>query len=262
MKAAIRVTAIPPRWRPQLRAACRKILARCPNTLALVVIGSVALGSWEEDSDLDLVWVARGRRRRTWRDESMSGYPDVVELVPFNISEVRRHFAWRSPMAHAIRRGAVVYDPSGLVQRLRRGTLGPPTREWMQQWFKHFWQRLDWGRDSYRMSKKLHRRFCQKGCTCQVSQVLTRAVVNLALVLITTKGIVPNSKAEIRLHYPAMIVGARLRTAMETALKAHHVKRDLRLHEAVELLRLGAWLRARLTGILGKPEFPHQKMRR
>jgi hypothetical protein len=179
----------------------------------------------------------------------------VVEFVTFNLSEVRRHLAWQSPMAHALRRGVVIYDPAGLMVRLRSAPLGPPTREWMQQWFKHFWQRLDWGLDSYRMSKKMHRRYCKERCTCQVSEVLTRAVVNLALVLLTTKGIVPGAKSETRLYYPSVIRSARLRKAMEIALQAHHVKRDLTLHEAEELLRLGRWLRAQLTTLLGKPDF-------
>ena len=255
MKAAIRVGLLPHSFRKPVRATCRKLLKLYPNTLALVVIGSVALGTWEEDSDLDLVWIVRGHRRKNWREELGYDYAGLVELVTLNLSELRRHLAWQSPMAHAIRRGVVVYDPSRLAEQLRRAPLGPPTREWMQQWFKHFWQRLDWGLDSYRMSKKMHRRYCRNGCTCQVSEVLTRAVVNLALVLLTTKGIVPNTKSEMRLHYPAVIRGARLRKAMELALQAHHVKRDLKLHEAKALLHLGAWLRTRLVALLGKPEF-------
>ena len=255
MKTEICVGALPGRYREPVRVSCRKIMRLYPNTLALVVIGSVAVGTWEEDSDLDLVWIYRGRLRRKWREEMGYDYSGVVEFVTFNLSEVRRHMAWQSPMAHALRRGVVIYDPAGLMARLRRGALGPPTREWMQQWFRHFWQRLDWGRDSYRMSLKMHHRYCKTKCDCQVSEVLTRAVVNLALVLLATKGIVPGAKSEMRLHFPSVIRGARHRKAMEIALQAHHVKRDLTLQEAKELLRLGGWLRRQLTAILGKPDF-------
>jgi len=262
MRTKICIGELPGRYRKPVHVACRKLLRLYPNTLALVVIGSVALGTWEEDSDLDLVWIFRGRLRRKWREEMGYDYSGVVEFVTFNLSEVRRHMAWQSPMARALRRGVVIYDPAGLMARLRRGALGPPTREWMQQWFKHFWQRLDWGRDSYRMSLKMHRRYCKTKCDCQVSEVLTRAVVNLALVLLTTKGIVPGAKSEMRLQFPSVIRGARLRKAMEIALQAHHVKRDLKLDEARELLRLGRWLRAQLTTILGKPDFGSAPSRR
>jgi predicted nucleotidyltransferase len=262
MKAAIRVNDLPSPYRKPVRSVCRKLLALYPNTLALVVIGSVALGSWEEDSDLDLVWVVRGRRRKKWREELGYDYSGLVELVTFNLADVRRHLAWQSPMAHAIRRGVIVYDPERWAERLRRAPVGRPTREWMQEWFRHFWHRLDWGRESYRMCKKMHRRYCKTKCGCQVSEVLTRAVVNLALILLTTRGIVPNAKAEMRLHYPTVISGARRRRAMGIALQAHHVKRDLKLDEARKLLRLGDWLRTKLAAILGKPDFGPPKGRR
>jgi predicted nucleotidyltransferase len=241
---------------------CHRILAKYPGTVAFVVIGSVALGSWEPDSDVDLVWVLRGRRRKDWHRELDYDYSGVVELVPLNISSLLEHLARRSPMAHAIQRGIILYDPDGLVKRLCHTPLGPPIREWMQKWFEFFSQRLDWGKDSYRREKAHHRRFCKDHCICRVTEILTRAVVNLALVFITTKRIVPNSKAEMRLHYPPLIRGPRLRKAMETALKAHHEKRDLTLDEAKELVYLGKWLRARLVGILGEPKVKHPTRRK
>jgi len=108
---------------------CRRILKHYPSTTAVVVIGSVATGTWEEDSDLDLVWVFRGRLRREWHDELDYWYEGPVELVPFNLSQVRKHFRLHSPMGHAIQQGIVLYDPAGLHDQWRRLKLGLPKRQ-------------------------------------------------------------------------------------------------------------------------------------
>ena len=252
-KKRIHLAAIPPLFRPPLRVLCRRILTRYPDTAALVVIGSVALGSWEEDSDVDLVWVASGRRRKRWEEELDYHYDGVVELVLLNRSSLKAHVAERSSMAHAIAHGVALYDPHGLIRRIQETPLGPPTRQWMDKWFAFFCRRLEYGLESYRWEKSRHRRFCKGKCLCRVSEVLTRAVVNLARVLLATAGVVPNSKAETNREYPKMIHSPRLRRAMEIALNAHHEKRDLSLPEAAELARLGRWLRSQLVRILGKP---------
>jgi hypothetical protein len=253
VKASVRVRQLPQPYRAAARAMCHAILRRYPRTAAFIVIGSVADGSWQPDSDLDLVWVLRGRRRRGWREELDYHEEGVVELVPLELAGLKRQFAWCSPMAHAIQRGVVLYDRDRLLERFRRRRLGPPTREWMRDWFDFFWRRFDYGLTSNRISKRFHRRFCRRRCVCKVSEVLHRAVLNLARLLLATAGLVPNSKAELRRHYPSVVVNPRLRRAMETALAAHHAKRELTLREATELVRLGRWLRRRLVRVLGKP---------
>lgn len=253
MKASVGVRELPQPYRAAARAMCRAILRRYPRTAAFVVIGSVADGSWQPDSDLDLVWVLRGRRRKHWREELDYHDEGVVELVPLELAGLKRQFALRSPMAHAIQRGIVLYDQDRLVERFRRRRLGPPTRQWMREWFDFFCRRFDYGLTSYRVSKRFHRRFCRRRCVCEISEVLHRAVLNLARLLLATAGLVPNSKAELRRHYPYVVRSPRRRRAMETALAAHHEKRELGLREAAELVRLGRWLRGRLVRVLGKP---------
>jgi len=259
MRPPIRVSRLPAQYRQPVRAMCRKILRRYPNAAAFAVIGSVADGSWEPDSDVDMAWVTRGRLRKKWHDELDYHYEGVVELVTLNVSSLRRNFAQNSSLAHAIQRGIVLYDPDGLLKRHLRLKLGLPTPDWMQEWWRFFWHRFNWGVDSYRTAKRMHRRFCREKCSCDVTEILTRAVMNLARLLIITAGVVPNSKEETRRRYPSVIRGPRLRQAMEIALKAHHEKRDLTLDEATELVYLGRWLRARLVRILGKPEAPSKK---
>ncbi|MEW6357334.1 MAG: nucleotidyltransferase domain-containing protein [Planctomycetota bacterium] len=249
----IYISRLPSPYRRPVQAMCRRILRQYPNTAAFVVIGSVADGSWAPDSDADLVWVISGRRRKKWHDELDYDYEGVVELVTMNLTSLKEEFAQHSPMSRSIQRGIVLYDPRGIMARLRQVRLGPPTREWMDKWWSFFSHRLDWGMDSYRQARRMHRRFCRDRCTCQITEVLTRAVVNLARVLLATEGVVAISKAGMRPVSPAVLRGPRLREAMEIALKAHHEKRDLALPEAAELAYLGRWLRKRLAGILGQP---------
>jgi hypothetical protein len=250
---------LPEPFRAPAEEWARKILAQYPNTAALIVIGSAALGTWDAQSDLDLVWVLRGRRRKRWDQELDYHYEGPVDLVPLNMQALRRHFAQHSPMAHAIQQGVAIYDPTGLLARLRPIRLGPPTQEWLQEWWGWFSPRLDWGIDSYRREAEMHARFCRDECRCHVSEILTRAVVNLARVLLATEGMVPNTKTEMRAQYPRVIPEGPLRAAMETALRAHHEKRDLTLPEGEQLVALGEWLREKLRGILGEPVMPKRK---
>ena len=254
MKRTIDVRLLPERYRAPVRDMCRKILGAYPNTAAFAVIGSVADGSCDTDSDVDLVWLLRGRRRRRWYEELGYSCEGTVELVPLNVSELRRQFAQCSPLAQSIQHSIVLYDPQGQIRRLPRKALGPPTREWMEEWFAFFWQRFDWGLDSYRREQKHHRRFCRDQCICHVTEILTRAVVNLVRILLATEGLVSKSKAEMREQYPAVLRGPRLRRAMEVALAAHHEKRDPSLSEAEEMVYLGRWARTRLVAFLGEPQ--------
>jgi hypothetical protein len=252
MKPLIHLSRLPAQYRKPVRALCRVILQRYPNTAAFAVVGSVADGSWDQASDLDLVWVRRGRLRKRWHEELDYHFEGVVELVPMNLAELRHRFAQHSPMAHAIQRGIVLCDPDRVLKRYQQKPLGQPSRDWMQEWFKFFWPRFDWGLDAYHREQKFHRRFCRQECHCQVSEILTRAVLNLARLLLATAGLVSNSKTEMRRQYPQIIRGRHLRRAMETTLQAHHEKRDLTLAEAAELVYLGRWLGQRLVGLLGK----------
>lgn len=183
---------LPEPFRARAEEMARRILERYPNTAALFVIGSVAMGSWELDSDVDIVWVLRGRRRKRWWEELEYEFDGPVDIVPLNMAALRADFAGSTPMAHAIQHGVALYDPGRLLERLKRARLGTPSREWAQEWFAWFATRLEWGIDSYRREAEMHRRFCRERCRCRVSDILTRAVVNLARVLLATEGMVPN----------------------------------------------------------------------
>ena len=246
---SLHVARLPEAYRSPARQTCRRLLDAYPNTVCLVVIGSVAMGTHAPDSDLDIVWVHRGRLRRRWYDEVGIWDQDSVELVPLTMKHLRRHFRQHSPLAHTIQHGLPLYDPERLLPRWQARLLGPPTREWIDETHDFMRRRFAWGMDSYRDERAFHRqlRHADDGCDCRVSEVLTRATLNLVRLLLILDGHVPLTKAHTRQLYPRILRGPRLRRGMEVTLNAHHQRRDLTLGEAHEVAHLGQWARRQLA---------------
>lgn len=239
---------VPAHFRAPARRFLQKLLRAYPDTLALIVIGSVADGTWEKDSDLDVVWVYRGRGKRNWQSVLEFDYDGPVELAAFSQAEMLDEFRQGSTMAHAVRAGLAIYDPKRRHERWARARLGSPSKEWIDKTREFFLQRLEWGLDLYRREIRHHGRFCQGRveCDCRVSEILTRSVLNLARLLLVLRADVPMSKHHMRTIYPRVIRGRRLRRAVEITLRAHHEKRETGLGEAREIAYLGRWVRIQL----------------
>ena len=253
--ALLTLRQLPQQYRRPADHMGRRLLSSFPNTVALIVIGSVAADAWQPDSDLDLVWIYRGRRPRRWWTELDLWGKGPVELVPFNMTQLRRHFRQHNPMAHALRSGIALYDPEGLLHGWQQLNLGLPTQEWIDEIYEFMWSRFEWGLDSYRRACRFHRRANHHtaDCTCQVSEILTRATLNLVRLLLTLRGHVPLCKAHTRELFPGLTRGRRLRQAMEITLEAHHEHRDLTLRQAREVAYLGTWAKGKLAHELGLP---------
>ena len=192
---AIKIDLLPPQYRAPAQALLSKTLVIYPRTVALAAIGSVADGTWLPDSDLDVVWIHRGRRKQSWHERIAYDYESRVELVAFNLKQVHEHFRQHSPMAHALQSGLMLYDPEGLHAAWRETPLGLPTRHYVDMTYAFMSRRLEWGMDSYRRECRFHRRFCKQSsdCYCSVSDVLCRAVWNLVRLVLVVQGYVPMS---------------------------------------------------------------------
>lgn len=251
-RRTLHLTRLPEPYRRPAREFCGRVLDAYPNTVCLVAIGSVAAGTHDADSDLDIVWIHRGRLRRRWYEELAVWDQEIVELVPLVVKQLRRHFRQCSTLAHAIQRGTPLFDPEGFLPRWQRRPLGPPTREWIDETYQFMAARLEWGLESYQRERAFHRSLAhsQADCDCRVSEILTRATLNLVRLLLVLEGHVPLTKAHTRELYPAVIRGPRLRRAMEITLQAHHQHRDPTLAEAREVVHLGAWARRQLAARL------------
>jgi hypothetical protein len=176
-----------------------------------------------------------------------------MQVVAFNLTEVRTHFRENTPMAYALRAGLALYDPERMHACWQEVRLGAPKREWIERTFSFMMSRLEWGVESYRHESAMHRRFCRgRGdCGCAVSDVLIRSVLNLLRLLLVLRGYVPMSKAHVRQIYPRIVRGSRLRRAVETALAAHHEDRFVTIPEAREIVHLATWVKKQLTPLLG-----------
>ncbi len=254
-KTPIRTDLLPQQYRERAHALLSKTLHIYPRTVAFAVIGSVVDGTWQSDSDLDVVWIHRGKRKQCWYERIEYDYESPIELVAFNLGRIHEHFRQHSPMAHALQSGLMLYDPEGLHATWRETPLGLPTRQWIDNTYAFMSRRLEWGMDSYRRECRFHRRFCKKSsdCHCTVSDVLCRAVWNLARLVLVVRGHVPMSKAHTRELFIEITRGCRLLSALDTTILAHHEKRFCRIDEAHQMAYLGKWAQAKLDKSLGKP---------
>jgi len=80
---ALQLDRVPPQFQDIVTATAQDLLAKFPRTLALIVIGSVAEGSFGPESDLDVVWVVRGPLRRSWWREVETPRERRVQLIPW-----------------------------------------------------------------------------------------------------------------------------------------------------------------------------------
>jgi len=144
-ESPVDVIAIPAPFRNETAAMLKRLLREFPRTVGLYLIGSMADGTWEPDSDVDIVWIYSGRQKRRWWDIIERDPESRIQLVPFNLTHVRKHFKIGSPMAHALRAGMPLYDPTGRHAVWRRRPLGLPARSWIEETYTFMRRRMVWG---------------------------------------------------------------------------------------------------------------------
>lgn len=244
---------IPGVFEKVVKATEEKVLAACPEIQALVVIGSVAIGDYSQDSDLDLVCIVEGKLDRKHKDGLIHLAPEGVQLVPFSQEELKKHFAKRTTMAHSIRRGIVVFQRDEFLQPYLEGPLGPPSRSWMKEWFVHWLEFYFMGLMDFEREKEFHRKYCQEECYCHISDNLARAAVNFSILFLDAQGVIPASKGEIR-------KGASERASQEVfegvdaALQVCHEDRDMSYDEAGKIEKTARWLKEKLIAELSVSE--------
>jgi hypothetical protein len=240
---------VPPEFREVAEATVQNLVTRFPHTLAVVVIGSVAEGGFRPESDLDMVWVVRGRLRRTWWREIETPHERRVQVIPWLLKTANWHFARRTTLAHSVHRGLIVYDPEGRAAQWQARPLGLPDREWMREWFKHWLQFYEAGfREDLPRAREWRRKFGEEHV--HVYENLARVSVNFAILLIETRGVVPTCKQQLWTEFQRLTSGPKLRQAMDTALRIHREDRWMSWEEAQQIIPLVHWLRRRLEEAL------------
>jgi predicted nucleotidyltransferase len=234
--------SIPATLKERVEGVKRRILRDYPDTIGLVLIGSVAEGDFKTDSDIDIVWIKRRKitHKRLFAFEQ--ALDEKIQIVLFNRRQLREHFRYSTTMAHSIKNGVILYQDGDYITGLLQKELTLPDREWMKKWFKHwiFFYRM--GLRDLRRSKRWHKRFCRRGCTCEVGDYLARAAVNFTILFLELHGLVPTTKNKILKGF-RRFGKEDLVSSLEVALEASRQHRPLSKEEAEAIHPTLRWLR-------------------
>ncbi|MEW6664414.1 MAG: nucleotidyltransferase domain-containing protein [Thermodesulfobacteriota bacterium] len=227
------------------RDAAAAILSEHAGIKALIVIGSVAAGDYMPDSDVDLVCIIDVRLSVEERHRLRESVPERVQLVILSREELKGHFENSTTMAHAIRKGKVLYEEDGYLRPFFKKETGLPSREWMKQWFLHWLKFFYLGLHWLEREKKFHGEFCKERCECSISDDLARAAVNFSILYLESRGTVPVSKGEIEKGIEGLVPEGSLR-GMNVALKVCHEDRAMNYQEALQVEDSAKWLKEKL----------------
>ena len=231
----------------------KKLLADFSDVKAVVVIGSVAMGGYREDSDVDMVCVVEGKLERERRYQLMQGAQEGVQLVPFSTEELNKHFEDSTTMAHSIKKGIVLFDKDGFLQSYLKAPLGPPSKRWMKEWFVHWLEFYFMGLLDLEREREFHPKFCTEECHCFIADNLARAAVNFSILFLEAEGVIPVSKGEIRRGMEGR-ASREILKGLEMALQVCHEDRSMSYDEAGEIGKTASWLKEKLIKVLSVSE--------
>ena len=237
---------LPPIFQTAIQEARVKIPKAYPDTLGLVLIGSVAEGSFKSDSDVDIVWIKSRKLRLRKLYELKDKLGERIQLIPFTRRQVEEHFRNSTTMAHSIKNGIILHKNGDFITKLLEQEIRLPEREWMRKWFEHWIGFYRMGLRDIRRNKGWHERFCQKRCTCEVGDYLARATVNFAILFSELHGFVPTTKDKVlkgfrKFGRKDLIPGLRV------ALRISRQDRPLSRKEAEIVYPTVRWLRDTLA---------------
>jgi len=123
---------LPNQFRQIIEDAVPRLLAAFPNLLVIGVVGSLAEGTYDEHSDVDLFLVRRGPTgghdvfrdiRRDWK---------TVNFIISGPEHLRVDHNDGATGAWAVRRSVVLYDPQGVMPPYVATDPPPPRRQWAE----------------------------------------------------------------------------------------------------------------------------------
>ena len=236
---------IPGKFERLVKETVERLLPAYSDIKALVLIGSVAIGDYNQDSDVDIVCVVGEKLDRRHRQQLMQTAPEGVQLVPFSAEELNKHFEDCTTMAHSIQKGVVLFDKDGFLQPYLKIPVGPPSKRWMKEWFVHWLEFYFMGLMDLEGGKEFHQKFCQEECHCFISDNLVRAGVNFSILYLEADGVIPVSKGEIRKGMGGR-ASREILEGLEMAIRVCHEDRGMSYDEAVEIAKTASWFKERL----------------
>lgn len=250
---------VPSELRPFIKKAQRLLLSEYQDNRGIIIIGSIADGSYKKSSDIDIVWIKSHKPNyKRWfsiEEKLNSSIDRKVQLVPFTTKQILWHFNSSSTMAHSIQQGIVIYGKRDkLISELLKRELSLPTKEWMKYWFKHWLKRYRWAEDSIKREKKYHQKYCKGKCDCTVFDDIARVAVNFAILYLETKKIIPVSKRQIlnNIKKSSLNLSQDVREGIKLALKFSGKDKYLTLTQADKISLTATWLKKNLKLKLNK----------
>lgn len=253
----MKIKELPKKFESSVAEIARRLLSHYKDTQGIIVIGSVADGTYNRTSDIDIVWMKSrplDYKKQFRIEEDLERMSDrKIQLVPFSTKQIRWHFQHSTTMAHAIQRGIVVYrKENGPVSALVKKKLGHPSHEWMKSWFEHWKTRYRWAKDSIRREKRLHEKYCRNECVCIFFDDIARVTANFAILYLETHDIIPLSKKQIMHHFknclaPRFSASTSVLKGLKLALELSGRDLFLKATQIDEILPCTKWLEKKLS---------------
>lgn len=244
---------VPVQFRSIIKKTIELLLTEPKDTRGIFLTGSVADGTYNDSSDIDLVWIKGhkiGYKRWGKIEEKLnSNKAQKVQVVPFSSKQIRWHFDCSSTMAHSIQKGILLYGRKDeLISNILKKELSFPTKEWMEYWFKHWLRRYQWAKDSIKREKRYHKRFCKRKCNCTVFDDIARVTVNFAILYLETKNFIPVSKTQILrdIKKLSFSLTKNVLEGVKLALKFSGKDKYLTLKQADKISFSSNWFKSRL----------------
>jgi len=105
------------------KRACKQVLGKRSDVLAVYIVGSVARGNIHEKSDVDMMVVVEDGGDSEREDLEMLGCSVDIFYVPLKLWKEELHDSWGSEWeveASSIVDSLVLHDPKGLVQKTKK----------------------------------------------------------------------------------------------------------------------------------------------
>ncbi len=238
-KEALRELNVPVHVLKEIKIVSRRLKRRYKDLLGIILIGSFAEGTYEKDSDIDIVFIKERRTRYKDLDRFIKDTKRRIQLIPFTRKDVNQHFEDSTTMAYAIQRGKIIYQKNNSLEKYYKWALGWPSEKWLNMWFKHWLGIYDYGVRDFRRNKKRKFDF--------VSDCLPRGVVNFGILFLETKGYIPTTKRDLGKCFYKEIHDEEIKKGFKIALKSHREDRDISLKEAERIYLSGEFLKNQIN---------------
>ncbi|MFC1601440.1 hypothetical protein ACFL34_03740 [Candidatus Sumerlaeota bacterium] len=183
---------LPENFRATVAGITCELLTNYPDTLAGMVVGSLAEGVSDSFSDVDYLYVKDPMIPDDEIVKIKARWP-LSHFIFHRPEKLEHHFTHCTTMAWSIKKGIVLFDRHNLLAPFRQRDLGMPSKEWMRSWMTE----VDWWPEDPRG--------------------LRHKMLNLGILYLALLGVAPTTKHEISKEFRRRVTDKTLLKAMSVA---------------------------------------------